>query len=145
MAPAPLRSLTQRAFLLLPGEKVDAEPGRGRLWSTALAQETAMVLRLIRIGTAAGLLLTPFLRALQVSSAIADSASTSSAAAADQHLQTLIAGPQRSDKNRVRDIYRHPYETLTFLGLRDDQTVVEIEPGSGAWWTEILAPYLHDH
>jgi predicted methyltransferase len=63
----------------------------------------------------------------------------------DTQLQSLIAGPQRSAKNSVRDVYRHPYETLTYFGLRNDQTVVEIEPGSGAWWTEILAPYLHDH
>jgi len=63
----------------------------------------------------------------------------------DTQLQSLIAGPQRSDKNRARDIYRHPYETLTFFGVRNDLTVVEIDPGSGAWWTEILAPYLQDH
>jgi predicted methyltransferase len=63
----------------------------------------------------------------------------------DTQLQSLIDGPQRSEKNRRRDIYRHPYETLTFFGLRDDMTVVEIDPGSGAWWTEILAPYLRDH
>lgn len=63
----------------------------------------------------------------------------------DAQLQSLVDGPQRSDKNRARDIYRHPYETLTYFGLKGDQTVVEIDPGSGAWWTEILAPYLHDH
>lgn len=40
-------------------------------------------------------------------------------------------------------MWRHPYETLNFLGLRPDSTVVEISPGGG-WYTEILAPYLRD-
>ena len=31
-----------------------------------------------------------------------------------------------------------------FSGLKPDMTVVEISP-SGGWFTEILAPYLHDH
>src|SRR5579862_4301717 len=61
---------------------------------------------------------------------------------ASSKLDALIAGPQRSEQNRVRDPYRHPRETLAFFGLRDDMTVVEIWPGGGAWWTEILAPYL---
>ena len=59
-------------------------------------------------------------------------------------LKSLIAGPQRSEANRARDIYRHPFEALTFFGLRDGMTVVEIDPGATGWWTEILAPYLKD-
>jgi predicted methyltransferase len=70
---------------------------------------------------------------------------TACATPADTELQRLIAGPQRADKNRARDPHRHPYDTLAFFGLRNDQTVVEIDPGSSGWWTEILAPYLHDH
>jgi predicted methyltransferase len=69
-------------------------------------------------------------------SALADDASSK--------LDGLIAGPQRSEQNRVRDPYRHPRETLAFFGLRDDMTVVEIWPGGAGWWTEILAPYLAD-
>ncbi|HXQ50180.1 MAG TPA: methyltransferase domain-containing protein [Stellaceae bacterium] len=57
-------------------------------------------------------------------------------------LASLVAGPQRTEQNRVRDPYRHPRETLEFFGLRDDMTVVEIWPGGSGWWTEILAPYL---
>jgi predicted methyltransferase len=57
-------------------------------------------------------------------------------------LAALIAGPQRTDKNRVRDRYRHPLEVLTFFGIRDDMTVLEVAPGGAGWWTEILAPYL---
>jgi len=66
------------------------------------------------------------------------------AAADDTKLASLVAGPQRSEQNRVRDPYRHPAATLEFFGLRDDMTVVEIWPGGSGWWTEILAPYLRD-
>jgi predicted methyltransferase len=34
---------------------------------------------------------------------------------------------------------------LHFFGLTDHMTVVEIWPGGSGYWTEILAPYLHDH
>ena len=61
--------------------------------------------------------------------------------AQDDRLKEVIAGDQRSTENRARDEYRHPYETLTFFGIRPDMTVVEIYPGRG-WYTEILAPYL---
>jgi predicted methyltransferase len=70
---------------------------------------------------------------------------TMAAARADDTLRTRINDPQRGEANRARDVYRHPYETLSFFGLRDDETIVEIWPGGGAWWTEILAPWLHDH
>ena len=63
---------------------------------------------------------------------------------ASSKLDALIAGPQRSEQNRVRDPYRHPRETLAFFSLRDDMIVVEIWPGGAGWWTEILAPYLAD-
>ena len=59
-------------------------------------------------------------------------------------LGVAISGPQRGDKARDRDIYRHPEETLEFFQLAPSQTVLEIAPGGG-WYTEILAPYLHAH
>lgn len=65
------------------------------------------------------------------------------ATAQDEALQQAIAGEHRAEANRARDQYRHPYETLTFLGIRPDMTVVEIWPGAG-WYTEILAPYLRE-
>ena len=58
-------------------------------------------------------------------------------------LREAVAGPQRSEKERARDIYRHPVETLEFFGVRDDMTVVELWPGGG-WYTAILAPLLHE-
>jgi len=63
--------------------------------------------------------------------------------AQDGRLKEVIAGDHRSEKNKARDEYRNPVETLTFFGIRPDMTVVEIYPGRG-WYTEILAPYLKD-
>jgi predicted methyltransferase len=62
-------------------------------------------------------------------------------AAPGPDLKAAIDGPQRTAKNRARDPWRHPAETLAFWGLAPGVTVVEIEP-SGGYWTEILAPYL---
>ena len=56
-------------------------------------------------------------------------------------LAAAVAAPTRSEANRARDAYRHPYETLSFFGVGPDDTVVEIWPGGG-WYTEILGPYL---
>ena len=47
----------------------------------------------------------------------------------------------RSDKEKIRDKYRHPKKTLTFFGVKPSDTVVEIWPGGG-WYTQILAPAL---
>ncbi|MDN3652830.1 methyltransferase [Thalassotalea ponticola] len=71
---------------------------------------------------------------------------TSCFAYADDHsaetaLKQAIAGEHRSDKNKARDQYRHPLETLQFFGFEPQMTVVEIAPGGG-WYTEILAPAL---
>ncbi len=52
-----------------------------------------------------------------------------------------VNGDHRSAKNKARDQYRHPVETLVFFGFKPEMTVVEITPGGG-WYTEILAPAL---
>ena len=54
----------------------------------------------------------------------------------------LLAASHRSPANSVRDRFRHPAETLAFFGVRADSTVVEILPGSGGYYMEILAPWL---
>lgn len=64
-------------------------------------------------------------------------------AQADEALKAAIASPERTPAFAQRDVWRHPYETLTFFGIRPDSTVVELSPGAG-WYTEILAPYLRD-
>lgn len=81
-----------------------------------------------------------FLLVMSLLSSIA----VSTAALADDTLKTAIAGSQRTPANALRDGARHPYETLSFFGIKPDMTVVELSPGGG-WYTEILAPYLHDN
>lgn len=56
-------------------------------------------------------------------------------------LMMAIDNPQRSEANKARDVYRHPYETLSFFGVQPTHTVVEMFPGAG-WYSEILTPYL---
>ena len=65
------------------------------------------------------------------------------AAAEDPALRAAIADSHRTPDFVARDGARHPYETLSFFGIRPDMTVVEVWPGGG-WYTEILAPYLRD-
>lgn len=60
-------------------------------------------------------------------------------------LDRVIAGDQRSEQNKARDAWRHPKETLQFFGFRQDMTVLEIWPGGGGWYAEILAPALREH
>ena len=59
-------------------------------------------------------------------------------------LEEIITGNHRSPENIARNNSRNPIETLEFFGLRPDMTLIEIGP-SGAWYTEILAPYMRDH
>jgi len=61
----------------------------------------------------------------------------------DAALKAAIAGSARTPANVLRDGARHPYETLTFFGIKPTMTVVELAPGGG-WYTEILAPYLRE-
>lgn len=69
--------------------------------------------------------------------------SLAGAAQADDGLKAAIASKDRTPANVTRDAARHPYETLTFFGIKPNMTVVELSPGGG-WYTEILAPYLRD-
>lgn len=63
--------------------------------------------------------------------------------AVDPKLKSIIAGSHRTAA-AARDPYRHPAETLTFFGVKDTMTVVELWP-FGGWYTQILAPYLRDN
>jgi predicted methyltransferase len=66
------------------------------------------------------------------------------ASAADEALKAAIGNPVRSASAVARDAARHPYDQLTFFGIKPDMTVVELWPGGG-YWTDILGPYLKDH
>ena len=59
-------------------------------------------------------------------------------------LRAALDGKHRPPENAARDKHRHPFETLTFFGLRPDMTVVELWPGGGGWYTEVLAPVLRE-
>lgn len=61
----------------------------------------------------------------------------------DARVERAMLGDHRGVENINRNRYRHPVGTLTFLGLEDGMTVMEIWPGAG-WYTEILAPVIRD-
>jgi predicted methyltransferase len=92
--------------------------------------------RLPRFGSSfAAIVLAALSVALSLDAIAQTDAATSAA------LDAALAAPHRSDRNKARDRFRHPRETLTFFGLRRDMTVVEIWPGGG-WYAEVLAPVL---
>jgi len=66
------------------------------------------------------------------------------AAAQLQAVMAAVSGDWRSADNRARDAFRHPVQTLTFLGVQPQHRVIEITPGGG-WYAEILAPLLREH
>jgi predicted methyltransferase len=93
------------------------------------------------------LLLTSLLALLSVpacgstSTPPANAPSEEGAPPVDAKIRASLAGAQRTEAERARDVYRHPRETLEVFGLRDDMNVIEIAPGGG-WYTAVLAPVL---
>lgn len=63
--------------------------------------------------------------------------------ASEAAIQAAVDHPSRTEANKTRDNFRNPVATLHFFGVQPQHTVVEISPGAG-WYTEILAPLLHD-
>jgi predicted methyltransferase len=62
----------------------------------------------------------------------------------EARIERAMQGDHRSENNQARNRYRHPVGTLTFLGVEDGMTVMEIWPGAG-WYTEIMAPVMRNH
>lgn len=62
------------------------------------------------------------------------------AAADDAVLRAAVASPDRTARSVARDQYCHPYDTLSFWGVKPHQNVLEIIP-VGGYWAEILGPY----
>lgn len=84
------------------------------------------------------------MRALLTAGALLMLGALPASAATDPALQQAIGSPDRTPKFVSRDPARHPAEELSFFGLTPSSSVIEIWPGGG-YWTQILAPYLHDH
>jgi predicted methyltransferase len=59
----------------------------------------------------------------------------------DAKVEAALAAESRPEAHVERDRNRRPLETLKFLGLEDDMTVLELLPGGG-WYTRVLAPVL---
>ena len=59
-------------------------------------------------------------------------------------LTALSVAPHRSAAHIARNAYRHPVETLSFFGIEEDMTILEILPGGALWYTEILAPFVRE-
>ena len=67
-------------------------------------------------------------------------ASAQTPARPDAALQAAVDSPARPAGDTKRDVYRHPYASLAFWGLKPGTTVIDLQPGGG-YWTEIMAPY----
>jgi predicted methyltransferase len=57
----------------------------------------------------------------------------------DPTLRAVLAA--QPEETRARYVYRHPQETLEFLGVKPGMTAVEALPGSG-WYTKILLDFI---
>lgn len=70
-------------------------------------------------------------------------AQTSADSETARKIRAAIASDIRTDADTARDANRKPLETLLFIGLRDDMTVVELVP-AGGWFTKVIAPVVKD-
>jgi len=70
-------------------------------------------------------------------------AQTSAESDTARKIRAAIASDIRPEADRARDSNRKPLETLLFMGLRDDMTVIELVP-AGGWFTKIIAPVVKD-
>ena len=79
-----------------------------------------------------------------------DADSTSASSNLAEEVQTAganladVVAHERRDENRARDEWRHPMDTLSFFGIEPDMTIVEVLPGNGGWYTQILNPFTAD-
>src|SRR6516165_8333155 len=71
------------------------------------------------VAMVAGCVLAAVAAALLVAACAASSSRESTAEA----LTGILAGDQRPQEERARDVYRHPKETLLFFGIRPEMTV----------------------
>lgn len=70
-----------------------------------------------------------------VTTNLADESQAAGATLAD------VVAHERRNENRARDEWRHPLDTLSFFGIEPDMTIVEVLPGNGGWYSQILTPF----
>jgi predicted methyltransferase len=58
-------------------------------------------------------------------------------------ISDAVNNESRTVKERSRDEYRHPQQTLRFFDVQPNMAVAEISPGGG-WYSNILAPLLSE-
>ncbi|OFE13390.1 hypothetical protein PHACT_09770 [Pseudohongiella acticola] len=63
---------------------------------------------------------------------------TSAYAIDEARLTAALNGPDRADEDKARDAARQPVEVLSFLGLEEGMTAMDIM-ASGGWYTEVLS------
>jgi predicted methyltransferase len=98
----------------------------------------------IAAATASVFALAPAQAARKKTAPVANMVASALTPATATLLDAALAGDQRSDVEKARDVYRHPKEALAFYGFDARQTVIEVSPGAG-WWTDVLAPVLRDN
>jgi len=59
-------------------------------------------------------------------------------------IEAALASEIRTDKEKLRDANRKPFQTLEFFGVSQDMKVLELFPGGG-WYTKVLAPVLREN
>src|SRR5215469_1313437 len=50
----------------------------------------------------------------------------------DETLRDVIENGPRTPADKARDVYRHPYASLVFWGLKPGMTVIDVSPGAGS-------------
>jgi predicted methyltransferase len=73
--------------------------------------------------------------------ALATVSTVAAVAAAADPIADAVGNTNRTSEERLRDEFRHPIQTLRFLGVEPDMKIAEIWPGGG-WYTQILAPLV---
>lgn len=79
--------------------------------------------------------------AAEMADTVADAPEVPAADVSPSSVLIEVVAHERRDDNRARDEWRHPVETLTFFGLRPDMTIIEVLPGNGGWYSQILTPF----
>lgn len=64
-------------------------------------------------------------------------------ASVEDKLKAAMASDIRTASEVERDSNRKPIETLTFFGIKENMSVVEMIPGGG-WYTKLLVPLLNE-